>query len=210
MCVEDNGGAYESEPPTIEFNASVFSSIVISVVRDRAISSVYGFYLAILREEGQFSAPPLEDIFSNGVANKLRLDMQKICKDSDSVILYSDAGDLFGQLSRLLIACNERLAKEVDILARADEKIDAMGFDCWADKDSYIRHLRNAILHGHFSVTVDECNPLKTVFHFWDINNRGLRTAEFNFTAEELNQVIDILIDDVCMCYLKRIDWEIA
>ncbi len=189
--------ANENYSSTTEFDVSMIASMVISVIRDRSLSSAYGYYLSLIKDQtGSIAAPPLDDFFSSTVAKRLRLDMRRLGEESEHIVLYSDMGDLFSQLSRLLIACNERLADEEGIIVQADEKIGSLEFSRQVNDGSYIKHLRNAVLHGHFSAQVDVDSPFNTVLHFWDVNPRnGQTTAEFNFTVESLNDVIEILLE---------------
>lgn len=197
---------------TPEMMASFIASIVISVIRDRSLSSSYGLYLSHIKNEtGDLAAPPLEDFFSNKMAERLELDLRKrLGENGAKVVLYADLGDLFGQLSRLLIACNEILEDQTEIIDRANARIDSLNFSRQVNNTSHIRHLRNAVLHGHFFIAVDESNPFGTILRFQDANPNSNRiTADYSFTAEDLNAVIDILVD-VCLRYLEAIGWEIA
>lgn len=128
---------------TTEFDVSMIASMVISVIRDRSLSSAYGYYLSLIKDQtGSIAAPPLDDFFSSTVAKRLRLDMRRLGEESEHIVLYSDMGDLFSQLSRLLIACNERLADEEGIIVQADEKIGSLEFSRQVNDGSYIKHLR--------------------------------------------------------------------
>lgn len=194
--------------------ASLIANTVLSVVRDRSISSLYGCYLAILKEEGSSNiVPPLEHIFTENVAECLEKDIkQQLGAGALNLSLYSGEGDLLSQLSRLLIICNETLRREApDIIKAADVKICALVFPSDTDKDTPIRHLRNAVLHGHFEMLVNEEDPLKSVLHLWDIqpgtSDPPKTTADYRLNIEALNTVIDILLEYVCLAYLNKIGW---
>lgn len=194
--------------------ASLVANTALSVVRDRSISSLYGCYLAILKEErGSNMVPPLEHVFAGNVAERLGKDIeQQLGAGALNLPLYSGEGDLLSQLSRLLIICNETLRREApDIIKAADVKICTLILPSDTDKDTPIRHLRNAVLHGHFEMLVNEEDPLKSVLHLWDIkpdtSAPPKTTADYRLNIEALNTVIDILLNYVCLTYLNKIGW---
>lgn len=196
--------------------ASLISSVVMSVIRDRSLSSAYGFFLALLKEEGAVDeVPSLDSFFAEITATRLRMDIEKVLgKDALSLPLYSDEGDLFGQLARLLVVCNETLfRRDTALIEKADEKIAQIDFGHDVADGRYIRHLRNAVLHSHFEVLLDKDNPFKTVIHFWDAKPKTdppVITGDYRFTADSLNELIGILINDVCLEYLSNIGWILA
>lgn len=194
--------------------ASLVANTALSVVRDRSISSLYGCYLAILKEEGGSNmVPPLEHVFAGNVAERLGKDIeQQLGAGALNLPLYSGEGDLLSQLSRLLIICNETLRREApDIIKAADVKICTLILPSDTDKDTPIRHLRNAVLHGHFEMLVNKEDPLKSVLHLWDIkpgtSAPPKTTADYRLNIEALNTVIDILLNYVCLTYLNKIGW---
>lgn len=194
--------------------ASLVANTALSVVRDRSISSSYGFYLATLKAMGcSNGVPPLEDFFTSKTAERLKNDIERqLGKGALNLPLYSGEGDLLSQLSRLLIICNETLRREApDIIKAADVKICALVFPSDTDKDTPIRHLRNAVLHGHFEMLVNEGDSLKSVLHLWDIkpgtSDPPKTTADYRLNIEALNTVIDILLKYVCLVYLNKIGW---
>jgi len=197
-----------------EAEASLISSTVLSVVRDRSISSAYGLFLKMLAEEGVGGAPPLDAIFSDKMANCMRANIvSNLGSGALALPLYSGEGDLLGQLARLLVVCNERLAHEnAELIERADAAIGALGIEAMARNGEYVKHLRNAVLHGHFEAIRNEEDPFETIIHFWDVNMRkreGRKTGDYRLTISDLNSIIDILINDVCLKYLKHIGWEL-
>lgn len=68
--------------------------------------------------------------------------------------------------------------------------------------------MRNAVLHGYFEIIADNDNSFKTVLNFWDLNvYKGIQIADFYFTADSLNSLINLLIKDVCLKYLDKNGW---
>lgn len=199
--IADTGNAAE---------ASLIASTVLSVVRERSISSAYGLYMKMLQDSGCDELPPYEDFFAPCVEKRLKLDIEeRLGKGALNLPLYSGEGDLFSQLSRLLVLCNETLSKKTpELINEANKKIGALDFPHQANNNEYIRHLRNAVLHGHFEVSANENIPFENILHFWDEKN-GNETGNFFFNAESLNAVIDILLNDVCLAYLNEIGWTL-
>lgn len=193
--------------------ASLVANTALTVVRDRSISSSYGCYLAILKEDGSNIMPLLEDIFAPAIVKRLGKDIeQQLGTGALNLPLYSGEGDSLSQLSRLLIICNETLRREApDIINAADAKICALDFPSDGDKGMSIRHLRDAVLHGHFEMSVNEEDPLMSVLHLWDIKAGtpapSKTTADYRLNIDTLNAVIDILLNDVCLAYLNKTGW---
>ncbi len=195
-----------------ERTRSLISSTILSVVRDRLISSSYGFLLS--QSEGLSPSLLIDELFSDAMAEKLKVGISE-CFGEGALIwpLYSGEGDLYSQFLRLLLVCNEMLQEETDIICEADEKISKLGIICRANGGKYIEHLRNAMMHGHCKVECDATDPFLTQFKLWDevsYGNKREQTAEFVLTVNDMNDLIDILIRDVCLRYLKQVDWTLA
>lgn len=195
-----------------EQNASLIANTILSIVRDRSISSAYGLLVKIMQDEGlSESLPSISCFFSDELTDRLKKDItEKLGERALNLPLYSGEGDLLGQLARILVICNEILSqKRHDLIDKADEEIGHLG-SCTIDDGAYVRHLRNAVLHGHFNVDVDGQDPFSSIIHFWDINpHKNGKAVDLRLNIEDLNNVIDILIKDVCLTYLKGIGWSL-
>lgn len=200
-------------PTTTE--ASFIASTVLSVVRDRSISSAYGLFLAkTLEVGGRIVIPPLDVFFSEKVGKRLAIDItEKLGGGALNLPLYSGEGDLLGQLSKLLIVCNEKISSDnPKLIDNANKSIKALGFEASIDDGQYVKHLRNAIHHGHFEALKDDKDPLQAKLHLWDKQPRGKceTTADYKLSGKDLSSIIDVLIEKVCLEYLDQIGWELA
>lgn len=193
---------------------SLIASVVKSVARDRAISGKYGY------EVMSKNQPPylekniikLNTIFTKDYEYHIRRYFKKYYVEGELYdnSLYADMGDLLGQLARLLIICVELIDDEY--IDNGDKEISKIDFyDCrdndfykkydYLNLNSYIYRLRNAVIHGHIT-TIIHSNWENTELCFWDAKNNNVHT-EFRLTNEQLNEIIDIIIRDVCLKYLR-------
>lgn len=186
---------------------SAIASMVLSVLRDRAISSCYGACAEIyLGECGAY--PPYKAIFQDKVVAELEWKIGSWCgKDALLLPLYSGEGDMYGMLGRLMIACNELIDKDecAKIIGTCNKRIAETGCVVTQKDDEHLRHLRNAVVHGRVEIDNDPENPFQSIMIFSDVHN-GSTNTRFEFTAFTLNDVIDILID-TCLECLKASGW---
>lgn len=180
-------------------NIRLISDICISVLRDRSISSSYGYYLSICNE-----APDLTLFFSPLLSKKLMNDFENYGIKIDGLCLYSGLGDLYSQLTRLLILCRESTELKPYVEA-ANIRIGKIAGVHMSKDDAYIRHLRNAVMHERI-----EFEPRKGLVIFVDKRHDGTNTAEFIFNSQQLNELIEILLSDVLLKYLSDIGWSLS
>lgn len=206
ISVDTGGEVSQGENDAQKY--SLIAHTVLSVVRDIAISSAYGCYMDALKKTGCLDeVPPLEDFFSHELAGVIKERVEKQCgPQALSNYLFSGEGDFFGQLSRLLIICYEIIGSSSPIIKEADEKIAALDFPREMIDGQYIRRLRNAVVHGHFTTESDGAQNRRIVL--WDqLPGDGEETARFSFDADAIQKTINILIEDVCLKYLKQVGW---
>lgn len=193
---------------TTEEEANAVSAVMLSVLRDIAISTLYGFITA--EELGMGASPAPSDVFTQRFAAKLTDEFAAVAKSVDFP-LYGTEGDLLGMLARLLVCCREtdRLRTYV---SSADASIDALGADVsYMTDGQFIRHLRNAVLHSRYRVVLDPSDWSLAHFVFVDIRPGGSEvTAKIVLTNEQLVKVIRIIIDEVLASFLADVGWEIG
>lgn len=186
-----------------EHEASMIAEIALSVVRDRAISSLYGYRSS---EAGMFLGAAT--VFKEEYSYRLTHKLEECAKGASGIPLYSGAGELLGQLCRLLMVCKERgvLQKYVQ---EADEAIGQLNLDiAYMDDGDYIRHLRNAIMHCRYEVQIDPEDFSKSRAIFLDLKNGGKQiSGQIALHPDQINAVMDILIKDVCLRYLDSVGW---
>ena len=187
-----------------ENEASMIAEVVLSVIRDRSISSLYGFQAF---QQGRF--PSVSEVFNSFYSQRVVSDLERHAKKASRQPLYSGAGELLGQLCRLLLVCKERgvlapyITKANERLAQLEIKTTFM-----SDGD-YVRHLRNAIMHCRYEVQVDPDDFLRTQLVFLDLRNGGNEiSGMITVSPEQLNETLNILIDDICLRYLTDIGWS--
>lgn len=183
---------------------SFVASTVLSVVRDRSISSAYGLYCAKIEQVGgnQGVVPPIEEFFSGKMSKKLERDIStQLCDSALRDPLYGGEGDLLGQLARLLIVVSTMVEDEALVTA-ANERIGAIGFEGSLRRGDFIRFLRNAIAHAHIEIL-----PPKHVGESYRIKFTNQKNSEAGsaivLDSEGLASVINVLVNDVCLSYLR-------
>ena len=203
----DEAELIESFGLSFEQEASMIAEVAFSVIRDRAVSSVYGRKASIY---GCF--PSAWDVFQEDYAKRAIEKMEECSEGSSrSVPLYSGAGDLLSQLSRLLMLCRDRGVLE-EYAAAADEDISALGIEVeYMEDGRFIRHLRNAVMHCRYEIQLNS-DPFKTKIRFLDIcwdrkRQCKIITGLITLLPEQLEAVLDILIEKVCLQYLREIGW---
>ena len=193
---------------SIEEEANAVSAVMLSVLRDIAISTLYGYITA--EELSHEASPDPSMVFTHRFAVKLNDELSTVAK-SVKFPLYGTQGDLLGMLARLLVCCREtdRLRAYV---RSADKSIGALDPDVsYMTDGQFIRHLRNAVLHSNYRVTVDPNDWSLARFVFVDIRPGGSEvTAKIVLSNEQLVKVIRIIIDDVLASFLADIGWEIG
>ena len=191
--------------------ASLVASIMISVIRDQAISSAYGKKLFDLKPGMVLST---YDIFVSDIASYLENKLSNYVEnDALSYPLYSAEGDLLGQLSRLLIPCNQKSEWFKEYVDIANIKIDALDIEKdFFDNKDYIRHLRNSITHCRFQIVLDKSDFSQTKIIFYDIGKKkgkDVVTAKITMTNNNLVEVSKIIINNIYKKYLDDINWII-
>lgn len=189
-----------------EEKADNLAMTMVSVVRDIAISSLYGY---IWVEEYK---PSFSDIFTDRFSDYLtRKFSEHQSIHGSNFNLYGTTGDLIGQLSRLLIYCKESEDLHEYVKA-ANHKIEQLGVELSYFKDQeYIKGLRNAILHGNFTAIVDESNWENAKIVFLDRYVDGPKmTGKIVASNEQLMQIIAILVHDIYESRLRDIGWQIC
>ena len=76
-------------------------------------------------------------------------------------------------------------------------------------KENHIRHLRNSVCHGNVTIELDS-NPFRTQVVFIDKRKNGTETARYSMTSDQLAKVIDIILADVLLVFLRQIGWSIG
>jgi len=190
---------------TNEQEASMIAEVALSVVRDRAISSLYGFEAA---NEGLYPRP--SRVFIEKYAKHICCKMEECNEGALNVPLYTGAGELLGQLSRLLIVCRERktlspyLEHGSKEIARLGVKID------YCKKSKCITHLRNAVLHCRYQINLSSMGFEESTIVFRDVDGEGHISGEICATAKQINLILDVLIFEICFRYLADIGWTFA
>ncbi|MEG0503930.1 MAG: hypothetical protein RR547_04740 [Raoultibacter sp.] len=192
---------------TREQEASLIASTLMSIVRDRAISGLYGYICA---ESGSFSVP-VERVFTADFSLRLKHEFSKYgANPSEDLTLYSGEGDFISQLSRLLMLCNEKSELLETYVNKANASIANLHIETdYLSGNDYIRHMRNAVLHGRFKVLPDDS---KIVLLDVGIHKKKVSkiTAKITITSDELAEIFRILMKDVYKQYLDDIGWEIS
>lgn len=191
-----------------ESEASLITQIAISIIRDRAISNLYGCQMKAAKRELGLDVPPQpKDVFTEQYAEQINSALRGYGITQELPLMYAGWGELYSQFSRILILCNEfdNLEKYIE---NANESISELNLDtqCMNDTD-YVRHIRNSTMHGRIIRQLDPNNPFESKLEFIDKSRKGT-TAIIRITTPQFNKIIDILLEEVCLEYLKDIGWE--
>ncbi len=189
-------------------------TVMLSVVRDMAISSFYGKAWAVEFAAGE--VPPLDQVLSAEFACLVGQELRALGPVQHlNFPLYGSTGDALGMLARLLVCCRD--VKQLEPFVKlADERIASMAIEVDHMADSrFVHHLRNAVLHSRFKVEVDTQDPFNSRFVFLDINPRTKElTAKIVLTNNQLVELMRIIIHDVFEAYLGNLPngmkWVVA
>lgn len=156
-------------------------------------------------------------IFNDVAIENIKVDIEQKFGPGmfQEIFVYSGNGDIFSWFTRLLIIVKEIL-NDKDLINKADERIqkldikqERLEMDSDENRDGeekqydYIRHLRNAFLHGNYSIRQDN-NPGDTELIFWDKKpNSNIIHTKFVLNKENVNQTFYILAD-VCFEWLFK------
>lgn len=191
--------------------ADNIGTVMLSVVRDMAASSQYG---QTWSTTGVIPSP--DDVFSPQFATRIRQQLGVLGPVQHfNFPLYGNMGDALGMLARLLVCCRD-LDQLQPQVAEADKLIADMAIEVDHMSDSrFIHHLRNAVLHSHFKVLVDDQDPFRSRFVFLDTNLRTRElTAKIVLTNSQLLAIIRIIVHQVFEAYLANLPnnmkWVVA
>ncbi|QBE48451.1 hypothetical protein [Leucobacter triazinivorans] len=199
----------ELEAPQMPLHAEadLIGNVVVSVLRDFGVGGHYG---KVMFDGGAIVEPALSTVYQPDYAEAVAIELTSIAVvKSAELLLYTGWGDMIGNLSRLLVVARETAALE-PLLSAANSKIATLGMDvsCMSD-GNYIRHIRNAVVHARFGVQIDESDPFTSKIVFIDVDPRAQEiTAKFKLTAEQLAQLMRIIIHEVFEKYLLAVGWE--
>lgn len=196
------------ERPISTAEANFIAETCITVIRDRTISSLYGSecYRSWVIHGVK---PSLCSILSSSTVTILNKTYERYGIDLEEITLYSGIGDLYSQLARLLIACRET-QKLQPFVEKANSKISSMKI-CSTKyvEGDHIRHLRNSVCHGRVRIELDD-DPFQSQIIFVDKRPDGLETARYSMNAEQLAEVIEMVLSDILLTFLNQIGWEIG
>lgn len=153
---------------------------------------------------------PLDCVFTKDYSKRITAKMSECCPGTEfSFPLYGGEGDFLGQLSRLLILCNESPDLK-DYVVEANRRIGKLNLDADYIKDNqYIRCLRNSVLHGLFKYEIDVDDWKATKIIFLDVNKYAKKvTGKMVVTTEQLAGIMNI-VKEVYVKYLAEIGWMI-
>lgn len=197
---------------------SLMTSAVVSVIRDRAISSSYNYLLSQSIADNsqiddiQANALLLDVLFDEKLSERIR---NRICEAFDatsfSCPLFGTEGDLLSQLYRLFSVTREFDDFLAPYTAGVEKRISEMLLfsprESHVSDGKHLRHLRNAICHCRFE-TLQHENRTQIVFTDYDIRNNQI-TAVLALDVLCLNEIIDALISDVFIRVFKDVGWTI-
>lgn len=194
------------------------TSAVVSVIRDRAISSSYNYLLSqsitdnSQIEDTQINAPLLDILFDKKLSELIRSRIRKTFNvDSFLCPLFGTESDLLSQLYRLLSVTRELDDFLAPYTAGVEKRIGEMLLSSpkepHVSDGEHLRHLRNAICHCRFETLLHE-DRTQIVFTDYDIRNDRI-TAVLALDLLCLNEIIDTLISDVFIRVFKDAGWTI-
>lgn len=192
---------------SIEEEADLIGSIVVSVLRDFGVGGHYG---QVMYGNGLIRPPALATVYQSEYVEAVATELTSIAVvKSVDVLLYTGWGDMIGNLTRLLVIARETTALR-PLLSIANSKIAVLGIDVsHMSDDNYIRHIRNAVVHARFGVEINERDPFKSKVVFIDVDPRAQKiTAKVKLTGDQLSQLMRIVIHEVFEKYLLEIGWE--
>ncbi len=191
--------------------ADHIGTVMLSVVRDMAVSSQYGQDWSVT---GVVPSP--DEVFCPRFAKRIRQELGTLGPVQHfDFPMYGNVGDALGMLARLLVFCRD-VDQLQPLVAAADELIAAMPIEVDHMTDSrFIQHLRNAVLHSHFKVLVDDQDTFRSRFVFLDINPRtGELTAKIVLTNNQLMAIVRVIVHQVFEAYLSDLPkgkkWVVA
>ena len=188
--------------------ANFIAETCITVIRDRTISSLYGFE-CYRNGEMYGTKPSLCTILSHSAVEALNETYKRYDIDLDDITIYARIGVLYSQLARLLIACRE-IPKLQPLVENANSKISSMKICSEAYiEENHIRHLRNSVCHGNVELQLDD-NPLQSQIVFVDKRRNGTETARYSMDSEQLANVIEVIHSEILLTFLNQIGWRIG
>ena len=188
--------------------ANFIAETCITVIRDRTISSLYGFECN--RNGAMYGTKPsLCTILSHSAVEVLNETYKRYDIDLDDLTIYAGIGDLYSQLARLLIACRETSGLR-PLVADANKRLSSMKICSEAYiKENHIRHLRNSVCQGNVKIQLDN-NPLQSQIVFVDKRRNGTETARYSMNSEQLANVIEMILSEILLAFLNQIGWRIG
>lgn len=180
--------------------ADAIGTVLLSVVRDLAVSGYYG---KTWHSSG--ALPTLEDVFAPAFAANVDRELRALASVRNlDFPIYGNMGDALGMLSRILVYCRD-IDQLRPMVSAADARIEQLGADVSHMADNhFIRHLRNAVLHSHFKVLADAQDPFKSRFVFIDLRG-GELTAKIVLSNNQLVEVVRIIVHEVFETYLANL-----
>lgn len=180
--------------------ADAIGTVMLSVVRDLAVSSFYG-----KTWHAGGALPTLTDIFAHAFAEHVEREFRALTAVGNlGFPVYGNMGDALGMLARLLVCCRD-IDQLQPLVSAADARIGTLGADVTHMADGeFVRHLRNAVLHSHFKVLVDQQDPFMSKFVFIDVH-AGELTAKIVLSNNQLVEVMRIIVHEVFEAYLAEL-----